>query len=379
MSEDTNRLENEAESHRERLDSTLDELRGRLSVGQIVDELSGYVRQGQGADAVNNFGRQVRDNPLALGLVGAGLAWLFLGDGVRSEGHRLTKRYGDWRDDRAYDDFEEAFPPGSGPARGVPAGYPRPTEVYPQGAGRPAAGTTGGSMSGAAHSAGSAASSAAGRVGGAASGAANRMGDAASSAAHGASSAAGSVKSGAASLASSAGDAASRAGSAASGAAGSAADAMRRASHDATDAASHVGSAAWESARHAGEYAYRSGRRARRTLLDAMQDEPLVFGALALAIGAAVGAALPPTRREDELMGDARDRVRDQAYSYGRDTLHRAEHVAEAAYDAASKEADAKGLKPDPKSGETLAEKASSVARAAGEAAKDDAKKQNLT
>jgi hypothetical protein len=368
MSDDTNRLENEAETHRARLDSTLDELRGRLSVGQIVDELSGYVREGQGADAMNNFGRQVRDNPLALGLVGAGLAWLFLGDGVRSEGHRLTKRYGDWRDDRAYDDFEEAFPPGSGPARGVPAGYPRPTEVYPQGTGRPVAGTSGGSMSGAAHSAGNAASSAAGKVGGAA-----------SSAAHGASSAAGSVKSGAANLASSASDAASRAGSAASGAAGSAADAMRRASHDATDAASHAGSAAWESARHAGEYAYRSGRRARRTLLDAMQDEPLVFGALALAIGAAVGAALPPTRREDELMGDARDRVRDQAYSYGRDTLHRAEHVAEAAYDAASKEADAKGLKPDPKSGETLAEKASSVARAAGEAAKDDAKKQNLT
>lgn len=365
MSDDTTRLETEAETHRARLDSTLDELKGRLSVGQIVDELSGYVREGQGADAVNNFGRQVRDNPLALGLVGAGLAWLFLGDGVRSEGSRLTKRYGDWRDDREYDDFEGAFPPGTGPSRGMPQRDMRPMPAYPQGSAPAVGGVAPGSttnVSGGSH----------GSVGGS-------IKSAASGAAGAASNAAGSAKSGAAHAASSVGDAASRAGSAASGAAGSAADAMRRASHDATDAASNAGSAAWDGARHAGEYAYRSGRRVRRTLLDAMQDEPLVFGALALAIGAAVGAALPATRKEDELVGDARDRVRDQAYAYGRDTLHRAEHVAEAAYDAASEEADAKGLKPDDKAGETLAEKAGSVARAAGEAAKDDAKKQNLT
>ncbi|UIJ72767.1 DUF3618 domain-containing protein [Aurantimonas sp. HBX-1] len=364
MSDNTTRLEQEAETHRSKLDSTLDELRGRLSVGQIVDELSGYVREGQGADAMNNFGRQVRDNPLALGLVGAGLAWLFLGDGVRSESHRLTKRYGDWRDDREYDDFEGAFPAGSADAGAMPRGG-RPMPAYPQGGTPPVGGAASASST-------NVSSGSHGSVGGS-------IKSGASSASGAVGSAAGSVKSGASNLASSVGDAANRAGGAASDAAGSATDAMRRASHDASDAARHAGSAAWEGARHAGQGAYRTGRRAQRTVIDAMHDEPLVFGALALAIGAAIGAALPATRREDELVGGMRDKVRDDAVAYGRDTLHRAEHVAGAAYEAASEEADAKGLKPDTKSGETLAEKAGSVARAAGEAAKDDAKKQDLT
>ena len=72
MSSDTDRLEREAETHRSNLDSTFDAIRDRLSVGQIVDEFSGYLKEGQGADTVKNLGRQVRDNPLALGLVGAG-------------------------------------------------------------------------------------------------------------------------------------------------------------------------------------------------------------------------------------------------------------------------------------------------------------------
>src|SRR3546814_16683614 len=70
------------------------------------DEGSGYGKGGQGADMAGKFGRQVRDNPLALALVGAGRAWLMVGQGARAEGRRLKGRYDDWRDDDEYDDYD---------------------------------------------------------------------------------------------------------------------------------------------------------------------------------------------------------------------------------------------------------------------------------
>src|SRR3546814_20183548 len=77
-----------------------------MSVGQIVYEVSRYVKDGQGADIARNFGRQVRDNPLALALVGAGMAWLMVGQGARADGRRLKGRYEDWRDDEEYIDYD---------------------------------------------------------------------------------------------------------------------------------------------------------------------------------------------------------------------------------------------------------------------------------
>ena len=47
----------------------------------------------------------------------------------------------------------------------------------------------------------------------------------------------------------------------------------------------------------------------------AMRDGPLAVGAIALAIGTAVGLALPRTRAENEWMGEARDTFVDKAQS----------------------------------------------------------------
>jgi hypothetical protein len=54
MSMETESLEHKAEHHRARVDSTLDELRDRLSVGQIVDEVWAQLKHGQGGDAVRS-------------------------------------------------------------------------------------------------------------------------------------------------------------------------------------------------------------------------------------------------------------------------------------------------------------------------------------
>lgn len=71
-------LEREAEQNRARLAETLDELRERVTPGQVLDQLLDYAGNGTGAEIVRRLVQQVRRNPLSVALVGAGLAWLML-------------------------------------------------------------------------------------------------------------------------------------------------------------------------------------------------------------------------------------------------------------------------------------------------------------
>lgn len=48
-------------------------------------------------------------------------------------------------------------------------------------------------------------------------------------------------------------------------------------------------------------------RRAREGFGSLIEEQPLILGALGIALGAAIGAALPRTEQEDRLMGKARD------------------------------------------------------------------------
>jgi ElaB/YqjD/DUF883 family membrane-anchored ribosome-binding protein len=83
------------------------------------------------------------------------------------------------------------------------------------------------------------------------------------------------------------------------------------------------------------KYAYVSERaqyQARRVeeLFDSsMQQSPLAVGAVALAIGTAVGLAIPQTRKENELMGEARDTLVDKAQSVASDAIGKVQQVAE--------------------------------------------------
>ncbi|RLQ88725.1 DUF3618 domain-containing protein [Notoacmeibacter ruber] len=398
MSDKTDRLEAEAERHRSNIDSTIDALKDRVSPGQMVDEALGFFKEGQVADAGRNFGRQVRDNPLALGLIGAGIAWLAFGNGARSMGSDLYDRYGPDGGNGDVDEYGRFRPVGGrhmDPGRFPSSGeyndpYRSSADVDPR-TGRavhipdprtdkdgdfvhqthvdgPAkSGSAGSSLKDKASSAGSSVKGAASSAGSAVSGAASSTGSAISGAASSAGSAARS--------------AGSTVGDAASGAAAGIASGASSAGHAAGDAAYATGHAFAEGGRAVGRgaaYAGRSAadgyRTARSEIISAFRDEPLVFGAIAIAVGAAIGAALPPTRREDEWMGQTRDDLRDEAYERGREAVAGARDVAEKTYAAASERAEEKGLKPSAQ-GETVAEKVSDVARTAAQTAKDETKK----
>jgi hypothetical protein len=75
MTRHSEQLEREAEIARTNLASDLDELRHRMTPGQIVDGLADYARETPVAEFGRNLLRDVRENPLPLLLIGAGIAW----------------------------------------------------------------------------------------------------------------------------------------------------------------------------------------------------------------------------------------------------------------------------------------------------------------
>jgi hypothetical protein len=80
-------LEREAEAARARVANTAETLKSKMTPGQLIDEMTDMFAGGDGSAALNNLKAQVRDNPLPLTLVGAGLAWLMLGQGASSSQH----------------------------------------------------------------------------------------------------------------------------------------------------------------------------------------------------------------------------------------------------------------------------------------------------
>jgi len=52
-----------------------------------------------------------------------------------------------------------------------------------------------------------------------------------------------------------------------------------------------------------------TARKAQNQMQRMLRENPLMIGAAAIVVGAAVGMALPETERENQLMGEARDSV----------------------------------------------------------------------
>src|SRR5918995_763574 len=138
-------LEREAEAARERVANTAETLRSKMTPGQLIDEMTGMFAGGDSSAALNNLKAQVRDNPLPLTLVGAGLAWLIFGQGASSSrharaphgtrhgwegdypssadlGYRSAGRDGDSITDKVGQTFADARESMAGSARGLAGG-----------------------------------------------------------------------------------------------------------------------------------------------------------------------------------------------------------------------------------------------------------------
>lgn len=95
---------------------------------------------------------------------------------------------------------------------------------------------------------------------------------------------------------------------------------------------------------HLGQMTSNQAQRANRQFWDLLNDYPLAVGACALAVGAAIGFSIPRTEREDQLMGDTRDQLMDQAKSAGQETVEKVKNVAQTAQQSIMEEAERQDL-----------------------------------
>ncbi|MBW3096342.1 DUF3618 domain-containing protein [Pseudohoeflea coraliihabitans] len=371
-------IEREIERERSELTGTLDDLQSRLSVEGVARQVSQHFRD-NGGDLARSVSDAVKANPVALALTGVGLAWLMMGQKNGQQAHSAPPRDNlDSRHDTAHHG-----PDGIGDARvraTTPySASPRPTS-QPSWA-RPAHddGHSGDDGKGL----GSRLQSGAGQVSDKVSGAASSVGDSASRA--------GAAISG---HTRKAGEAVS---SAARSARGSAQDAYRSGSrraaavrdriYEGTEALSKEARArviaARERALDARDAAYDYTSRGRDKAVDLYEENPLIAGALAVAVGAAIAAALPRTRVEDRYAGEYRDSLFDEAeriYAEEKEKLARVSRAAtdEARDIAREVKADADASAPADTASDALVNKAKESGKRVADAAKAEADKQNL-
>lgn len=260
---DPRTIEQEIDRDRARVSETIDALQSKLSPNNIMDEVVKAMSAHSG-EIAGGLKRAVRNNPLPLVLTGIGLAWLMASSGDKSASSGSV-----------YIDRSTGSSGGVGLGGGGMGGGMHVGERVSE--------TAGGAMSGLRST-----------VSGARDATGHAMGVASD------------VASGAASTIS---GAASTIAGAASGAAGTIADAASGAAGTLSDGLG----AGLSQVKAAAGWGSSQGRHLRQGMGSLAEEQPLVLGALALALGAALGGALPRTRTEDELLGAEADRFKTAA------------------------------------------------------------------
>ncbi|SFP33975.1 DUF3618 domain-containing protein [Tranquillimonas alkanivorans] len=122
-------------------------------------------------------------------------------------------------------------------------------------------------------------------------------------------------------------------------------------------------------------------RRGSSQAGDFFEEQPLVAGALAMAVGAAIGGMLPSTRREDEAFGAYRDDLFAEAQRVYEEESAKLADVARATADEAKKQAQevADTAKKDVKEGASdVSSKARDAVDKVGDKAEEEAKDKNV-
>lgn len=309
-------LRSEIERTRAEMDQTFDALERKMTPGQILEEVWYLTRGGTRAGA-SKLWTVAREHPLPATVIGLGLGWLLVessrGNG-RSSSHVLGGRSRTTGYGRS-NLYESSAGYGEYP-ESYNADYLESWEE-------------------------SQSPGVSGRV----------------------SAAAGSVK-----------DAAVHAKDAVKGAASSAGHKVADVAGSVRHRASDLGHATREKA---SELKYRTRTQARQAqtgFWQLMEENPMAVGIATLALGVLAGLTLPSTRKEDELLGETRDRLVDRIEEVGREALDKGKQVAGTAVDTLKEEAENAGL-----TASGLAEKVREVGRHTKDVVKEEVKNQDLS
>ncbi|GHA36023.1 nutrient deprivation-induced protein [Devosia pacifica] len=315
-------LEREVDAQRSRIETRLDALQDRLSPGQFIDEALRYTRSGAGADYVNNLGRSVKNNPLPVALVGVGLAWLMARP---ASGQRIPEHHSDAR-------VPAVVTPDPYPVATVKTTTFKRSAHARQDDGKHRSewlDDAGKKYHAVADEAGNRAGHFVDETGKTYRGFVDETGNRIS-------------------------DFRDETGKRLDDASGWASHNWTLARERAADAQRAVG----EGIDHARDRAAQAGRDlqdqasqtgrdiqhqaavAGRGLESFLREQPLVAGALAFAVGAAIGASLPHTRQEDEAFGEQSDALKDRAATEAEGLYEQGRETVKSAYGDASEKAE---------------------------------------
>ena len=382
-----NEIEREIEAQRSSLTSNLEELQDKFSIDTVVRQIGDQFRE-HGGDLGRSISEQVKANPIPLALTGIGLAWMMFGNAnsqskhVRIEEHRDDDRYSSVEHDYRRTRLAQGRP------YVAPTTYARDYSEGPSWSQDDDHNDDGPSM--------------ADRVSTGAASARDSAAQGATALKDGVSTAAKSVSGAARDAGSAVSNAASSAGSKVTGAAASAKSSVADAAHSAREGIAAAGSRIAEGTENLTEEGRkrvivarqkaldlrrktaRSAREGADAAADFYDRQPLVVGALAVAIGAALGGAMPRTKAEDDLMGSQSDKLFHEAERVFEEEKSKAMSVAKSVKDevkeiAAEAKADLNSGAPgDKTAAQAVADKAKSVAGRVADAAKTSARDKEL-
>jgi vacuolar-type H+-ATPase subunit H len=145
-----------------------------------------------------------------------------------------------------------------------------------------------------------------------------------------------------------AGDIASRVGETTGSIAGQVGETASNLVSQVGETAGNIASGTKETAGNIAEQAQYQAMRLEDNFQRVLRESPLAVGAVTLALGAAVGLALPQTSRENQLLGEARDTFVERAQDLAQETIGKVQNVAteaqSAVKDTVKEEAKKQGL-----------------------------------
>jgi hypothetical protein len=281
-------VEVEVEAQRSRLEETADALKDKMTPGEVFEE-AGRAMGDAGQQILAKFLDEARQNPMPVALIGVGLVWLMRGSG--SGGSHAPSALGGGVS-QATSGLASAASAARERARGVGQGVTEGVQHLGdkvQGVGQ--------SVSRATHE-----------------------------------------------LQDEAADMASQAKEKVSDMKDQIGDTLGHAREAGHSAAGKVSGATQNASRLAQD----SGRWLGQIVDDVIHGEPLILGAVGVAVGFAIGSALPRTSVEDQTLGQAHDKLVEKGREAAEEVIEEAGNVAQAAYAAAREE-----LKPSGERSET--------------------------
>jgi len=270
-------LERETEEARTSLSNSLDELRSRITPGQLIDQLTDGLKDGAPGEFARNLKDHAVKNPLPVAVMGISLAWMMLGSRTGS-GHGVMHR--------AADRIREAAGTVAGSVRSTAdgaigkasewtPGMPDHKDVRRQGADGKLDGKGDGSW----------------------------VDSARQNAGHMAEDARNAV--------------------------GSFAGSTQRAASEAYDRVAETGRQTAASISDSTRAAGRRTLQAGNSVVELCREQPLLTTAIGIALGAFLGALAPSTEVENRMMGNTSDQLKEDAKDLASDQYDRVEKAAE--------------------------------------------------